>query len=153
MELFRQGLGEGWFRGSQNVAIEHRWAKESFKCPDVARNRHADAVYACPLLRDQRTSPGRGSKSENDPNRTYDPDSEYGDQEFESVRARHFGTLLTPRPAVLPMQAVELHPRTARLTISLYCDDELSALSPSLGLLQIVAFGAGSISLDARGRS
>jgi hypothetical protein len=85
--------------------------------------------------------------------RTYDPDYEYGDQEVESVRARHFGTLLTPRPAVLPMQAVELHPRTARLTISMYCDDELSALSPSLGLLQIMAFGAGSISLDARGRS
>jgi hypothetical protein len=35
--------------------------------PFLARNGNADAVAACLLLRDQRTSPGRGSKSENDP--------------------------------------------------------------------------------------
>jgi hypothetical protein len=37
-------------------------------------------------------------------------------------------SLLAPKLAVLPMQAVELHPLTARLTVSAYCDDELSAL-------------------------
>ena len=40
-------------------------------------------------------------------------DYESGGQEFESLRARHFGTIFTPRPAVLPMQTVELHPLTA----------------------------------------
>jgi hypothetical protein len=39
-------------------------------------------------------------------------------------------SLLTPKLAVLAMQAVQLYPLTARLTISLHCDDELSALSP-----------------------
>src|SRR5258708_695189 len=34
-----------------------------------AQNRHADAVAACLLLGDERTWLGRGSKSENDPNR------------------------------------------------------------------------------------
>jgi len=32
----------------------------------MARNQHADAVATCPLLRDERTWLGRGSKSEND---------------------------------------------------------------------------------------
>jgi hypothetical protein len=35
--------------------------------PRLYRNRHADAVAARLLLRDQRTWLGRGSKSENDP--------------------------------------------------------------------------------------
>jgi hypothetical protein len=30
----------------------------------LARNRHADAVAVCPLLKDQRNWLGRGSKSE-----------------------------------------------------------------------------------------
>jgi hypothetical protein len=38
--------------------------------------------------------------------------------------------LLTPKLAVLPMRAVELHPLAARLTLTMYCHDELNALSP-----------------------
>jgi hypothetical protein len=38
--------------------------------PELARNRHGGAVAACPLSRDKRTWPGRGSTSENDPSET-----------------------------------------------------------------------------------
>jgi hypothetical protein len=37
------------------------------RLPFIAQSRHADAVASCPLLRDQRTWLGHGSKSENDP--------------------------------------------------------------------------------------
>jgi hypothetical protein len=35
--------------------------------PFLARNRHVDPVAACPLLGDQRTWLGRGSRSDIDP--------------------------------------------------------------------------------------
>jgi hypothetical protein len=56
---------------------------------------------------------------------------------FNGIRVRSFilngapvrYTLLTAKLAVLPMQAVELHSLTARLTISMYYDDELSTVT------------------------
>jgi hypothetical protein len=39
----------------------------AMECRRVAQNRHADAVTARLLLGDKRTWPGRGSKSENEP--------------------------------------------------------------------------------------
>jgi len=44
--------------------------------------------------------------------------------------APFWNTPSAPKAANLQMQAVELHPLIVRLTISMYYDDELSALSP-----------------------
>jgi hypothetical protein len=71
--------------------------------PEVARNRHGGAVAACPLSRDERTWPGRGSTSENDPGLR------------ENVRARKarrivFSIVLSrqPSPALLFFKLIEV---------------------------------------------
>jgi hypothetical protein len=53
--------------GSREVSPYPDWSYPHPRLPVLARNRHAGAVVARPLLGDQRTWLGRGSKSENDP--------------------------------------------------------------------------------------
>jgi hypothetical protein len=74
-------------RGARGNSRPYRERCRLLRCmsPFVAQNRHADAVAACLLLGDERTSLGCGPRSEFDPERTspsLDPDQAFGTREM-----------------------------------------------------------------------